>query len=74
MINCSGGQEVGNYKYFERMGYGKRFRFVFSFMNFIKEISKHPKVLDKMRKNMEKNKSEKAMGKLYDIAVKSLKK
>lgn len=74
MINCSGGQEVGNYKYFEKMGYGRRFRFVFTFMNFIKEISKHPKTLDKMRKNMEKNKSEKAMEKLYDIAIKALKK
>lgn len=74
MINCSGGQEVGNYKYFEKMGYGRRFRFPFTFMNFIKEISKHPKVLDKMRKNMEKNKSEKAMERLYDIAVKALKK
>lgn len=74
MINCSGGQEVGNYKYFERNGYGRRFRFPFTFMNFMKEISKHPKVLDKMRKNMEKNKSEKAMSKLYDIAIKALKK
>lgn len=74
MINCSGGQEVGNYKYFEKMGYGRRFRFPFTFMNFIKEISKHPKVLDKMRKNMEKNKSDKAMERLYDIAVKALKK
>ncbi|MBO5120589.1 MAG: hypothetical protein J6C28_02740 [Bacilli bacterium] len=74
MINCSGGQEVGNYKYFERNGYGKRFRFPFTFMSYMKEISKHPKVLDKMRKNMEKNKSEKAMEKLYDIAVKALKK
>ena len=43
-------------------------------MNFMKEISKHPKTLDKMRKNMEKNKSEKAMSKLYDIAIKALKK
>lgn len=73
MINCSGGQEVGNYKYFERNGYGRRFRLPFTFMNFMKEISKHPKVLDKMRKNMEKNKSEKAMSKLYDIAIKALK-
>lgn len=74
MINCSGGQEVGNYKYFERNGYGRRFRFPFTFMNFMKEISKHPKTLDKMRKNMEKNKSDKAMSKLYDIAIKALKK
>lgn len=74
MINCSGGQEVGNYKYFEKMGYGRRFRFPFTFMNFIKEISKHPETLDKMRKSMEKNKNEESMSKLYDIAIKSLKK
>ena len=40
----------------------------------MKEISKHPKTLDKMRKNMEKNKSEKAMEKLYKIATTALKK
>ena len=42
----------------------------------IKELSTYvdPKTLDKMRKNMEKNKSEKAMEKLYDIAIKALKK
>lgn len=72
MINCSGGQEVANYKYFEKNGYGKRFKFVFTFMNYMKEISKHPNTIKKMRKNMEKNKSEKAMSKLYDIAIKSL--
>ena len=74
MINCSGGQEVGNYKYFEKMGYGRRFRFPFTFMAFIKEIAKHPKTLDKMRKNMEKNSNNKAMEKLYSIAIKALKK
>lgn len=74
MINCSGGQEVGNYKYFEKMGYGRRFRFPFTFMNYMKEISKHPKTIEKMRKNMEKNQSDKAMSKLYDIAIKALKK
>ena len=74
MINCSGGQEVANYKYFEKNGYGKRFKFVLTFKNYMKEISKHPNTIKKMRKNMEKNKSEKAMIKLYDIAMKSLKK
>lgn len=73
MINCSGGQEVANYKYFEKNGYGKRFRIPFTFMHYMKEISKHPKTLDKMRKNMEKNKSEKAMNKLYKIVVDLLK-
>ena len=74
MINCSGGQEVANYKYFEKNGYGRRFRFTFTFMNFMKDVSRHPKVIEKMRKNMEKNKSEKAMEELYNIATKALKK
>ena len=74
MINCSGGQEVANYKYFEKNGYGKRFRIPYTFMKYIKDISKKPKIILKMKKNMEKNKSQQAMEKLYDIAIKSLKK
>lgn len=73
MINCSGGQEVANYKYFEKNGYGRRFRLPFTFMRYMKEISKKPKTIDKMRKNMEKNNSDKAMIKLYDIAIEALK-
>lgn len=73
MINCSGGQEVANYKYFEKNGYGRRFRIPFTFMRYMKEISKKPKTIDKMRKNMEKNNSDKAMVKLYDIAIEALK-
>ena len=74
MINCSGGQEVANYKYFEKNGYGRRFRFTFTFMKYMKEISRRPKTIDKMCKSMKKNQSEKAMSKLYDIAIKALKK
>lgn len=74
MINCSGGQEVANYKYFEKNGYGRRFRLPYTFMRYIKEISRHPQIIDKMRKSMEKNNSEKAMSKLYKIAIDNLKK
>ena len=73
MINCSGGQEVANYKYFEKNGYGRRFRIPFTFMRYMKEISKKPKTIDKMRQNMEKNHSDKAMSKLYDIAMDAFK-
>lgn len=73
MINCSGGQEVANYKFFERNGYGKRFRWPFTFMNFMKEISKNPKAIEKMHKTMTKNKSDQAMSKLYDVAKNVLK-
>lgn len=73
MINCSGGQEVANYKYFEKNGYGKRFRMTYTFMKYMKEISKKPQVISKLKKNMEKNNSDKAMEKLYEIVIKAMK-
>ena len=44
MINCSGGQEVANYKYFERNGYGKRFKTPFFFHYYFKKISENPSI------------------------------
>ena len=73
MINCSGGQEVANYKYFEKNGYGKRFRTAFMFNRYMKEISDNPKIIEKLQKNMSNNNNDKAMEKLYDIAMKHLK-
>lgn len=73
MINCSGGQEVANYKYFVKNGYGRRFRTSFMFTRFMKEIAKNPKIIDKMHQNMEKNKNNEAMEKLYKIAMEHLK-
>lgn len=73
MINCSGGQEVGNYKYFVKNGYGRRFRTSFTFTKYLKEISKNPEIIEKMKKNMEKNKSDKAMEELYKVIIKHLK-
>ena len=52
MINHSGGQEVANFKYFEKNGYGKRFRTQFMFNLFMKKISNNPSIIDKMRKNI----------------------
>ena len=72
MINHSGGQEVANFKYFEKNGYGKRFRTQFTFNLFMRKISKDPSIIDKMRRNMSKNKNNEAMEKLYKIAVKHL--
>ena len=69
MINCTGGQEKANYKYFERNGFGKRFRFTFTFMTFMKAISNNKSVLNKMKNNMNKNKSEQAMEKLYKTSI-----
>jgi UDP-N-acetylglucosamine:LPS N-acetylglucosamine transferase len=73
MINCSGGQEVANFKYFEKNGYGKRFRTAFMFNHYMKKISDNPSIIDKMRKNMNKNKNNEAMEKLYKIALQHLK-
>lgn len=73
MINCTGGQEKANYKYFERNGFGKRFRFTFTFMTFMKTISNNKSVLNKMKNNMNKNKSEQAMEKLYKTSIDILK-
>lgn len=73
MINCSGGQEIANYKYFVRNGYGRMFKTSFMFTKYIKEISKHPEIIDKMSKRMEKNKNNEAMEKLYNLALKHMK-
>lgn len=73
MINCSGGQEVANYKYFVKNGYGRRFKTLFMFGRFMKHISSNPKIIDDMKKNMSKNKNNQAMEKLYKIAMQHLK-
>lgn len=73
MINCSGGQEVANYKYFVKNGYGRRFRTSFMFNKFMKNISDNPVIIEEMKKNMSKNHNDKAMEKLYKIALQHLK-
>ncbi len=73
MINCSGGQEVANYKYFVKNGYGKRFKTNFMFTKYMKNISKNPEIIDEMKNNMENNTNDKAMEKLYEIAMEYLK-
>lgn len=73
MINCSGGQEVANYKYFVKNGYGRRFRTSFMFNRFMKNISENPNIIEKMKKNMSKNRNNEAMEKLYKIALQHLK-
>lgn len=73
MINCSGGQEVANYKYFVKNGYGRRFRTSFMFNKFMKKISDNPNIIEEMKKNMSKNRNNEAMEKLYKIALQHLK-
>lgn len=73
MINCSGGQERANYKYFVKNGYGRRFRTAYTFSRYMKEISDNPIIIEEMRKKMEKNNNDKAMEKLYKIVIDCLK-
>ena len=61
MINCSGGPERANYKYFEKNNYGKRFRTVFTFSKYLEEINRKPELLSIMKKNMLKSENDKAM-------------
>ena len=72
MINCSGGQERANYRYFVKNGYGRMFRTSLGFAHYLKYISDNPYVIDKMKKNMEKNSNDKAMEKLYKLAIRIL--
>lgn len=73
MINSSGGQEVANYKYFTKNGYGRRFRTSWGLNNFVKDIVNNPKILTKMQKNMAKNHNEQAIQKLYELTKDLLK-
>ncbi len=73
MINCSGGQEVANYRYFVKNGYGRHFKTSYMFNRFMREISNNPNIIEDMKKNMSKNKNDQAMEKLYEIALKYLK-
>lgn len=67
MINASGGQEIANYKFFTKNGYGKRFRTSFGLTREIKNIVNNPIILKNMRGNMAKNDNKDAMAKLYAL-------
>lgn len=73
MINASGGQEIANYKYFTKNGYGKRFRTSFGLTNGVKHLVTNPKVLKNMQNNMAKNDNRDAMDKLYILCTDLLK-
>jgi len=73
MINSSGGQEIANYKYFVKNGYGRRFKTVYMFHKYLKEISKNPNIISELQENMNKNNNNLAMEKLYKLASSILK-
>lgn len=74
MINCSGGQERANYKYFVKNGYGRMFKTTIGFYKYIKLLSEQPSIITRMKNNMNNNNSDKAMHKLYKITKDILKK
>ena len=74
MINCSGGQERANYKYFVKNGYGRMFKTPYGFYKYIKLLSEQPSIISRLQKNMSKNDNDKAMEKLYKISKDILKK
>ncbi len=73
MINSSGGQEIANYKYFVKNGYGRRFRTPFTFNRYMREISENPSIIAQMQNNMANNDNNHAMEKLYKLATNILK-
>lgn len=73
MITPSGGQEVANYKYFEEMGYGKFFHTPWGLNNYVDKISKNEAILSSLKTNMQKNKNNTAMVKIYELVEKLLK-
>ncbi len=68
MINSSGGQEIANYKYFVKNGYGRRFRTAYTFNKYMQKISENPEIIREMQRNMDNNDNDKAMEKLYELA------
>lgn len=74
MINCSGGQERANYKYFVKNGYGRMFKTSLGFYKYMKLLSDQPSIISRMQKNMSKNNNDKAMEKLYKLVINVLKK
>lgn len=73
MINASGGQEIANYKFFTKNGYGMRFRTSFGLTRGVKNIVNNPESLKKMALNMANGDNHDAMAKLYELCKDLLK-
>lgn len=73
MINASGGQEIANYKFFTKNGYGIRFRTSFGLTRGVKNIVNNPESLKKMALNMANGDNHDAMAKLYELCKDLLK-
>lgn len=73
MINCSGGQERANYKYFVKNNFGRRFKTVFGFNRYMNELDNNPSIIDDMHNAMLENHNDEAMEKLYKLVMDNLK-
>lgn len=73
MFNASGGQEIANYKYFEKENYGKYFKTPWKLNNYVKRIGKNPSILLNYKNSMKNNDNDKAMQKMYDLINELLK-
>lgn len=74
MLRVISGCEYENMKYLVKKGYGKSFRWVYSFVNYINKITNNPKTLDKLNNELSKMNNKEAMDKIYRLAIKVLNK
>lgn len=73
LIKGNGGQEIENRSFLIKKGYALGFISMYGFTNQVNKLLKNKKVLEKMRKNIDKLKQEKSMEKLFKMSEKLLK-
>jgi len=72
MIRHSGGQEIANYKYFEKEGFGKFFKTRWGLNNYVKTILDNDKIIKKYIDNMiKKSNNNDSIQQVYDL-IKSI--
>ena len=68
MIRHSGGQEIANYKYFEKEGFGKFFKTRWGLNNYVKTVVNDDKILKKFSENMiKKSDNNDSIERVYDL-------
>ena len=68
MIRHSGGQEIANYKYFEKEGFGMFFKTRWGLNKYVKAILNNDKILKKYSENMNKKcNNNDSIEKVYDL-------
>ena len=68
MIRHSGGQEIANYKYFEKEGFGKFFKTRWGLNKYVKSVLSDERILTRFSDNMiKKSKNNDSIEKVYDL-------